>query len=37
MSLKQEIAANLLAAKAVSLRPDQPFTWASGKIGRAHV
>ncbi len=30
MSLKQEIAANLLAAKAVSLRPDQPFTWASG-------
>lgn len=30
MSLKREIAANLLAAKAVSLRPDQPFTWASG-------
>lgn len=30
MNLKQEIAANLLAAKAVSLRPDQPFTWASG-------
>ncbi len=30
MNLEKEIAGNLLAAKAVSLRPNQPFTWASG-------
>ncbi|MDO8527503.1 MAG: orotate phosphoribosyltransferase [Deltaproteobacteria bacterium] len=30
MSIKQEIAELLLHIGAVTLRPDQPFTWASG-------
>ena len=30
MSLSKQIAADLLAIKAVFLRPDEPFTWASG-------
>lgn len=30
MNVKQKIAANLLEAEAVFLRPDEPFTWASG-------
>ncbi|MFD1317629.1 orotate phosphoribosyltransferase [Loigolactobacillus zhaoyuanensis] len=29
-SNKNKIAADLLAIKAVTLRPEQPFTWASG-------
>lgn len=28
--MKQEIANGLLSIQAVFLRPDQPFTWASG-------
>ena len=35
------VAKELLAIKAVFLRPEEPFVWASGikspKIGRAHV
>jgi orotate phosphoribosyltransferase len=30
MNTAQRIASHLLDVKAVSLRPDQPFTWASG-------
>ena len=30
MTLSRQIAADLLAIKAVFLRPDEPFTWASG-------
>ncbi|MBR2836702.1 MAG: orotate phosphoribosyltransferase [Coriobacteriales bacterium] len=30
MATKQEIAAGLLSIKAVFLRPNDPFTWASG-------
>ena len=30
MNLSKQIAADLLAIKAVFLRPDEPFTWASG-------
>lgn len=30
MDIQQEIAINLLKIKAVSLRPNEPFTWASG-------
>ena len=43
MNLEREIAHDLLSIGAVFLRPDEPFTWASGikspiycdKIGRA--
>ena len=30
MSIAKKVAENLLKIKAVFLRPDQPFTWASG-------
>ena len=30
MSFKQEIAKGLLSIEAVFLRPEEPFTWASG-------
>ena len=30
MSIARQVAENLLKIKAVFLRPDQPFTWASG-------
>ncbi|MCR4663836.1 MAG: orotate phosphoribosyltransferase [Paludibacteraceae bacterium] len=30
MSLEEQIAHDLLSIKAVFLRPDEPFTWASG-------
>ena len=30
MSIARKVAENLLKIKAVFLRPDQPFTWASG-------
>ena len=30
MNLEHEIAHDLLSIGAVFLRPDQPFTWASG-------
>ena len=30
MNLSKQIAADLLSIKAVFLRPDEPFTWASG-------
>ena len=30
MSLERTIAHDLLSIGAVSLRPDEPFTWASG-------
>ena len=37
--MEKLIAKDLLSIGAVFLRPEQPFTWASGikKIGRAHV
>ena len=30
MTLKEQIARDLLSIKAVFFRPDEPFTWASG-------
>ena len=30
MEFKQEIARGLLSIEAVFLRPEEPFTWASG-------
>lgn len=30
MDFKQEIAKGLLSIEAVFLRPEEPFTWASG-------
>ena len=30
MNVEKKIAKNLLDIKAVSLRPNEPFTWASG-------
>lgn len=30
LSIEQQVAQNLLAIKAVFLRPNEPFTWASG-------
>lgn len=30
LSIEQQVAQNLLAIKAVSLSPNEPFTWASG-------
>ena len=30
MDLKKTIAKDLLSIRAVFLRPDEPFTWASG-------
>ena len=30
MSIEKIVAKNLLDVKAVSLRPNEPFTWASG-------
>ena len=30
MNIAKEVAAELLGIQAVFLRPDEPFTWASG-------
>ena len=30
LTIPQEVAQHLLSIKAIQLRPDQPFTWASG-------
>jgi len=30
LTIQQEVAQHLLSIKAIQLRPDQPFTWASG-------
>ncbi len=30
LSIQQEVAQHLLQIKAIQLRPDEPFTWASG-------
>lgn len=30
ISIQQEVAQHLLSIQAIQLRPDQPFTWASG-------
>ena len=30
LTISQEVAQHLLRIKAIQLRPDQPFTWASG-------
>lgn len=30
LTIPQEVAQHLLKIQAIQLRPDQPFTWASG-------
>ena len=37
MATKEDIARGLLSIKAVFLKPDDPFTWASGIKSRSTV